>query len=53
MDGSTAKLGYEWTYRYKDVHSCTITVIEMVPAKKVVWLVVHDYFNFTQDTHRD
>ena len=47
--GSTAKLGEEWTYRHKDVHHCTIKVIEMVPNKKVVWLVVDNYFSFTED----
>ncbi len=49
IEGSTTKLGDEWTYRYKDVHRCTIRVAEMVPNKKVVWLVVENYFNFTED----
>ena len=49
IEGSTTKLGDEWTYRYKDMHRCTMKVIEMVPNKKVVWLVVDNYFNFTED----
>ena len=49
IEGSTAKVGDEWTYRYKDAHRCTMKVTEMVPNKKVVWLVVDNYFNFTQD----
>ncbi len=49
IEGSTANLGDEWTYRYKDAHRCTMKVTEMVPNKKVVWLVVDNYFNFTQD----
>jgi hypothetical protein len=49
IEGSTAKLGDEWTYRYKDVHRSTMKVTEMVPNKKVVWLVVDNYFNFTED----
>jgi hypothetical protein len=49
IEGSTANLGDEWTYRYKDVHRCTMKVTEMVPNKKVVWLVVDNYFNFTED----
>jgi hypothetical protein len=36
IDGSTAHLGDAWTYRYKDLHHCTMNVIEMVPNKKVV-----------------
>ena len=43
------KLGDEWTYRYKDAHRCTMKVTEMAPNKKVVWLVVDNYFNFTED----
>jgi Activator of Hsp90 ATPase homolog 1-like protein len=49
IEGRTANLGDEWTYRYKDVHRCTMKVTEMVPNKNVVWLVVDNYFNFIQD----
>ncbi len=49
VDGSTEKLGDEFTYRYKDVHSCKMKLIEVIPSKKVVWLVVDNYFNFTED----
>jgi hypothetical protein len=49
IEGSTDKVGDEFTYRYKDVHSCKIKVIEFVPQKRVEWLVVHNYFNFTKD----
>jgi len=49
IEGSTANPGDEWTYRYKDVHRCTMKVTEMAPNKRVAWLVVDNYFNFTQD----
>ena len=49
IDGSTDKLGAEFTYRYKDVHYCKMKLIEVIPHKKVVWLVVDNYFNFTED----
>jgi uncharacterized protein YndB with AHSA1/START domain len=49
IEGSTAKLGDQWTYRYKDAHRCTMNITEMVPNKKVVWHVLDNYFNFTQD----
>jgi hypothetical protein len=49
IEGSTANLGDEWTYRYKDVHRCRMKVIEMATNKKVVWLVVDNNFNFTED----
>lgn len=49
IEGSTDKLGAEWTYRYKDVHKCKMKITELVPNKKVVWLVADNYFNFTKD----
>ena len=49
IEGGTSKLGDEFTYRYKDVHSCRMKLIEVIPHKKAVWLVLDNYFNFTQD----
>jgi hypothetical protein len=31
------------------MHRCTMKVTEMMPNKRVVWLVVDNYFDFTQD----
>jgi Activator of Hsp90 ATPase homolog 1-like protein len=49
IEGSTTNLGDQWTYRYKDAHCCTMKITEMAPNKKVVWHVLDNYFNFTQD----
>lgn len=49
IKGGTAKLNDEFTYSYSDVHSCTMRLIEVVPNKKVVWLVLDNYFKFTQE----
>jgi len=49
IEGSTDKLNDEFKYHYEDVHRCRIKLIEVVPNKKVVWLVQENYFNFTQD----
>ena len=49
IEGSATNLGDEWTYRYKDVHRCSMKVTQMEPNKKVVWHVLDNYFNFTQD----
>lgn len=49
IEGSTDAVGDEFTYRYKDVHHCKMKLIEAVPHKKLVWLVVDNYFNFTED----
>ena len=49
MEGNTSKLNDEFIYHYKDVHRCKIRLIEVLPDKKVTWLVVDNHFNFTQD----
>jgi len=47
--GSTDKLNDIFLYHYQDVHRARIKLIEVVPDKKVVWEVLDNYFNFTQD----
>ena len=49
IEGSTNKLGAEFTYRYKDIHRCTMRLTEVVPNKQVEWLVLDNYFEFTKD----
>ena len=49
IKGSTEKLNDEFIYRYQDVHNCKMKLIEVIPDKKVVWLVEDNYFNFTKD----
>ncbi len=49
IEGSTDKLGAEFTYRYEDVHYSRQRITELVPGKKVVWLVLDGYLNFVKD----
>ena len=49
IERGTDTLGDEFTYRYKDVHYCKLKLSEVIPDKKVVWLVLDNYFNFTED----
>jgi hypothetical protein len=49
IEGSTSKLNDEFTYHYQDVHNCRMKLIEVIPDKKVVWLVMDNYFKFTKD----
>ena len=49
IEGGTQKLNDEFTYHYRDVHRSKMRLIEVVPDKKVVWLVLDNYFNFTKD----
>lgn len=47
--GSAEKLNDEFTYRYKDLHYSKQRVVEMMPNKKVVWLVTESQLNFIED----
>jgi hypothetical protein len=49
IEGNTAKLNEEFLYYYKDVHISKMRIVEFVPDKKVVWLVLENHFNFTKD----
>ena len=47
IEGNTDRLNEEWTYHYKDVHRCKMKIVEFIPNKKVVWMVMDNYFSFT------
>ncbi|WP_119080649.1 SRPBCC family protein [Chitinophaga alhagiae] len=49
IEGGTAALDDEFYYHYRDVHRCTMKLVEVVPDERVVWLVLDNYFNFTED----
>lgn len=49
IEGGTAKLNDEFYYHYRDVHRCTMKLVEVVPGEKVVWHVLDNYFSFTED----
>jgi len=50
IDGNTSKLNDEFSYHYQDVHRSKMKIIELIPGKKVVWLVMDNYFKFTKDS---
>jgi hypothetical protein len=49
IEGKTDQLNETFFYHYKDVHLSRIKLIEIVPVKKLVYEVVENEFNFTQD----
>jgi hypothetical protein len=49
IEGGTAKLDDEFVYRYEDLHRSTQKLVEVVPGKRVVWLVTEAKLNFTKD----
>jgi len=50
IEGNTSNLNDEFLYHYKDVHVSKLKLTEVVPNKKVVWLVENNYFQFTKDS---
>jgi uncharacterized protein YndB with AHSA1/START domain len=49
IEGGTSTLGDEFTYHYQEMHRCRVKLVEVVPEKRVVWLVLDNYFDFTED----
>lgn len=49
ISGTTDKSGGEWNYHFGDNHRSKMKTTEMIPDKKVVWLVEENYFKFTKD----
>ena len=49
LEGSSQKQGDEFTVRFDDVHVSTQKLVEVVPDKKVVWLVTGSQLNFVKD----
>jgi hypothetical protein len=49
IEGNTEKLHDIFKYHFEDVHRCEMKLIEVIPGKKVVWLVLDNYFKFTKD----
>jgi regulatory protein YycH of two-component signal transduction system YycFG len=49
IEGNTKKLDDEFTYRYKKIHYSKQKLVEVIPAKKVVWLVTDSSLNFVEN----
>jgi len=51
IDGPTDQPGELFTYHHQDVHRCTMRVAEMSNPTRVVWQVVDNHFNFTDEAN--
>lgn len=49
FDGSSERLGEEFSYRYKDLHYSRQRVTELVPGQRVAWRVLESNISFLDD----
>jgi len=49
VEGSTDKVGDEFTYRYPDAHYSKQQITELVPSQRVVWRVVDSHLAGPED----
>lgn len=49
IEGNSSKLNDVFDYQYEDVHRSKMKLIEVIPNEVIVWHVLENYFNFTED----
>lgn len=49
IEGPSNQLNETFFYHYKDVHQCKLKLIEQLPNKRLVYLVLDNAFNFVED----
>jgi hypothetical protein len=49
INGSSNKIDDEFTYQVEDIHFSKQKLVEVVPNKKVVWLITDSRLNFIED----
>jgi len=55
IEGDTNQLNAVFNYHFEDIHRCRIKLIEVIPDRKIVWLVMDNYFKpgiFNEVSHQ-
>lgn len=51
LEGGSHKLNDEFSVRFKDIHYTRQKLVELVPNKKVVWLITDSKLTFVKNQH--
>ena len=49
VEGPTAEVGDEWSYRVPDIHYSAFRITELVPERSVAWLVTDSWLSFVEE----
>jgi hypothetical protein len=51
LEGSSKKIDDVFTVRFDDIHVSTQKIVELIPDKKIVWLVTDSKLTFVENQH--
>ena len=49
VKGKSMRVGDEFTFRYEDIHFTRQKLVEVIPEKRIVWLVMEARLSFAND----
>lgn len=49
IEGTPEALDGRWTYHFEDSHRSALRTVELIPDRRIAWLVEDNYFAWTKD----